>query len=82
MKKIILSVAAFLFASGMAFAGSNHFDLDIVPAAGSYPTTHSMVSGGAKTVDPSVTKSVIRNTTAGQSTRDMQGEYGQGIWGR
>ena len=78
MKKVILAAAAFLFASGMAFAGSDHFGSDFVPAAGSYPTTHSMMS--SKAVDPSVTKS-ITGSAAGQSILDMPAEYGQGIWG-
>lgn len=78
MKKIILTTAAFLFASGMAFAGSDHFGSDFVPAAGSYPTTHSMAS--SKAVDPTVTQS-IKASKAGQSNLDMPTEYGQGIWG-
>ena len=59
MKKIVLSLATLLFASGMAFAGSDHFGSDFIPAAGSYPTagSHSMVYG-ANAVDLSGTKSV------------------------
>jgi len=81
MKKIILATAAFLFASGMAFAGSDHFGSDFVPAASSYPTTHSMMSGGA--VDHSVTKSIITDSAAeANATSGMPGPgYGQGIWG-
>ncbi|PWJ94786.1 hypothetical protein C8D77_1011472 [Mesorhizobium loti] len=81
MKKIIFSIAAFLFASGMAFAGSDHFDSDFVPAAGSYPTagSHSMISGGAV----SVTKSITDSTVEGTATSGMPAPgYGQGIWGR
>ncbi|UVK51718.1 DUF680 domain-containing protein [Mesorhizobium sp. AR02] len=86
MKKIILSIAALLFASGMAFAGSDHFGSDFVPAASSYPTTHSMGSGGAKAVDQSVTKSVTKSITdsaaEGSATSGMPAPgYGQGIWG-
>jgi hypothetical protein len=79
MKKIILATAAFLFASGMAFAGSDHFGSDFVPAASAYPNTgsHSMASDGA--VDMSVTDS----TTDGDATSGMPAPgYGQGIWGR
>lgn len=81
MKKIILATAAFLFASGMAFAGSDHFGSDFVPAASSYPTTHSMVSGGA--VDQSVTKSITDSAAEANATSGMPAPgYGQGIWGR
>lgn len=85
MKKIVLTIAASLFASGMAFAGSEHFGSDFIPAAGSYPTTayHSMVSGGAKAVDQSVTKSITDSAAAGNANSDMPAPgYGQGIWGR
>ena len=80
MKKIILATAAFLFASGMAFAGSDHFGSDI-PAAGSYPTTHSMASDGA--VDLGVTSSITDSVAEGTATSGMPAPgYGQGIWGR
>ncbi|KQU83315.1 hypothetical protein ASD99_16675 [Mesorhizobium sp. Root695] len=81
MKKIILSIAAFLFASGMAFAGSDHFGSDFIPAASSYPTagSHSMVSGGAVGVTTSITDSAVEaNATSGMPAPG----YGQGIWGR
>ena len=80
MKKIILATAAFLFASGMAFAGSDHFGSDFVPAASSYPTTHSMMSGGA--VDHSVTQSITDGAAEADATSGMPAPgYGQGIWG-
>ncbi|MBZ9962705.1 DUF680 domain-containing protein [Mesorhizobium sp. BR1-1-2] len=83
MKKIVLTVASLLFASGMAFAGSDHFGSDFIPAANSYPTTHAMMSGGAKTAVPSVTNSITDSAMAGNSTSDMPAPgYGQGIWGR
>lgn len=80
MKKIILATAAVLFASGMAFAGSDRFGADYIPAAGSYPNAghHSMVSGGANAVDPTATKSI---GTADSSDIPAAG-YGRGIWGR
>lgn len=79
MKKIILATA-FLFVSGMAFAGSDHFGSDFVPAASSYPTTHSMMSGGA--VDHSATKSITDGAAEGSATSGMPAPgYGQGIWG-
>ena len=81
MKKIILATAAFLFASGMAFAGSDHFGSDFVPAASSYPTTHSMMSNGA--VDHSATKSITDSAAESNATSGMPAPgYGQGIWGR
>ena len=83
MKKIILATAAFLFASGTAFAGSDHFGSDFVPAASGYPTagSHLMVSGGA--VDLSVTKSITDGAAHGNATSGMPAPgYGQGIWGR
>jgi len=80
MKKIVLTIASLLFASGMAFAGSDHFGSDFVPAAGGYPATHAMMSG-AKAVDPRVTQSITDSTVAGQSHLDMPADSGQGIWG-
>lgn len=81
MKKVILAAAAFLFASGMAFAGSDHFGSEFAPTAGNYPTTHSMTS--SKAIDPSVTRSVAGSKAAGNATSGMPAPgYGQGIWGR
>ena len=81
MKKIILATAAFLFASGMAFAGSDHFGSDFVPAASSYPTTtHAMMSGGA--VDQGITKSITDSAAGSNATSGMPASgHGQGIWG-
>ncbi|MCZ8547821.1 hypothetical protein OOJ09_26860 [Mesorhizobium qingshengii] len=84
MKKIVLSLATLLFASGMAFAGSDRFGSDYIPAAGDYPTagTHSMVYG-ASAVDLSGTKSVTDSAAGGDSHSGMPAPgYGQGIWGR
>jgi len=76
MKKIILATAAVLFASGMAFAGSDHYGADFVPGSSSYPAGgHHAMSNGAKTVDPTVTNSI---GTGGNSVQ----ESGRGIWGR
>ncbi|OBQ71030.1 hypothetical protein [Mesorhizobium erdmanii] len=81
MKKIILTTAAFLFAAGMAFAGSDHFGADFVPDAGSFPTTtHAMMSGGA--LDQGVTKSITDSAAGSNATSGMPASgYGQGIWG-
>jgi len=80
MKKIVLTTASLLFASGVAFAGSDHFGSDFVPAAGGYPATHAMMSG-AKAVDPRVTHSITDNAASGQPRLDMPADSGQGIWG-
>lgn len=85
MKKIVLSLATLLLASGMAFAGSDHFGSDFIPAAGSYPTagSHSMMYGGANAVDLSGTKSVTDSMAWGNANSGMPAPgYGQGIWGR
>ena len=83
MKKIVLTIASLLFASSMAFAGSDHFGSDPIAAAGNHPNTHSMVSG-AKAVDMKTTKSIATDSkAAGNSTYDIPVRgYGQGIWGR
>ena len=79
MKKIVLTIASLLFASSMAFAGSDHFG-STIPAVGDYPSTHSMVSG-ANGVDMSSTKSIAADGAAvGNSTYEIP-ESGQGIWG-
>ena len=88
MKKIVLAIATFLFASGTAFAGSDNYGSDYIPGSGSYPgsANHSMASGGAKAVDLSGTKSIgtagSTAAPAGSSNSDMSAGYGQGIWGR
>jgi hypothetical protein len=84
MKKIVLAMVSLLFASGMAFAGSDHFGSDFIPAASSYPTagSHAMVSGGANAVDLSGTKSSTDSAAEGNATSGMPAPgYGQGIWG-
>jgi Protein of unknown function (DUF680) len=81
MKKIILAIATVLFASGMAYAGSDNYGTDYIPAAGSYPNAarHSMASGAA--VDMSSTKSIGAPDSASAGNSDMSAGYGQGIWG-
>lgn len=81
MKKIVLSIASLLLASGMAVAGSDHFGSDFIPAAGSYPTTvsHPMASGA---VDLGATKSITDAAAAATSGAGMTAPAsGQGIWG-
>jgi hypothetical protein len=75
MKTMTLATAAFLFASGMAFAGSDHFGSENTLAAGSYQTTHAM--SGEKSIDMGATRSI--GAVEGQST--LPAESGQGVWG-
>ncbi|RJT39009.1 hypothetical protein D3227_15050 [Mesorhizobium waimense] len=89
MMKIVLTTATFLFASGMAFAGSDNYGTDYIPGAGSYPNAghHSMKSEGAYSVDLSSTASIGTADSAvaqkGNSSFDIPAPgYGQGIWGR
>ena len=84
MRKIVLAIATFLVASGTAFAGSDNFGSDYIPAPSGYPTSahHSMASNGTTAVDPSGTKSTgTANSATGSNTARPAG-YGQGIWGR
>ncbi|MBZ9811214.1 MULTISPECIES: hypothetical protein [unclassified Mesorhizobium] len=88
MRKIVLTTAAFLCASGMAFAGSDHYGSDFNHGSG-YPNTgyHSMVSDHGYAVDLIGTASVntadSAQTLKGNSIFDIPGPgYGQGIWGR
>lgn len=88
MLKIVLATATFLFASGTAFAGSDHYGSDY--SHGSfYPKTghHTMVSDNGYAVDPSGTASVntadSAPTSAGNSIFDTSAPgYGRGNWGR
>ncbi|CAH2403551.1 hypothetical protein [Mesorhizobium escarrei] len=87
MLKIILTTATLLLASGMAFAGSDHYGSDY--SHGSfYPKTghQSMVSDNGYALDLSGTASVgaadSAPTSAGNSTFDIPAPgYGQGMWG-
>lgn len=80
MKKIILATATVLFASGMAFAGSDHFGSDRgfgTANAGHHP----MVSDNS--VDMTVTKSIgTADSAAGENSDFDIPVSGQGIWGR
>lgn len=81
MKKIVLTIASLFLVSGTAFAGSDHYGSEPMPATGSYLNTHSMVSGGA--VDMNSTKSIGKadSAAAANSTYDIPVWGGQGIWG-
>ena len=83
MKKFVLATAMVLFASGMAFAGSDYYGSDHNHGFDQSNTGHrSMVSHA---VDPVVTKSISTalgapamggNPYSGIPTAD-----GQGVWG-
>lgn len=81
MKKIVLAIATVLFASGMAFAGSDHFGSDDgfgTANAGH----HAMVFDNS--VDMTATKSIgtADSAPAQGENADIPAGYGQGIWGR
>lgn len=89
MKKIILATVALLSASGMAFAGSDHYGSHYIPAPDSYPASghYSMESDNAYSIDLNRTKSVgtvdDEKAMGGHSVFDKPAPgYGQGIWGR
>ncbi|RWM74288.1 hypothetical protein, partial [Mesorhizobium sp.] len=76
MLKIVLATATFLFASGMAFAGSDHYGSDYSHGSGHPNTGHqSMVSDNGYAVDLSGTASVNTAdnapTPAGNSIFDI-----------
>ena len=89
MQKMFLTTAAFLFVSGMAFAGSDHYGSDYNYGSGH---DHSVVKPNATSdypypVDPSSTASMTTvnssATAAGNSSFDKPAPgYGRGIWGR
>ena len=89
MKKILLTTAAFLFVSGMAFAGSDHYGSDYNYGSGhDYSIVKpSAASDNSSSVDLSGTASMdtVNNapTVEGNSSFDIPAPgYGQGIWGR
>jgi hypothetical protein len=89
MQKIVLSTAAFLFLSGMAFAGSDHYGSDYNYGSGhDYSTVKpSIAPGDSYSVAPSGTKSLSTVNSAptvkGNSSFEKPAPgYGQGIWGR
>ena len=88
MQKIILSTAAFLFVSGTAFAGSDHYGSDYnygsghdYAMVGSSPASdHSSSVGLSGTASISTVNSAA--TVGGKSDFDIPAPgYGQGIWG-
>ncbi|UVK38862.1 DUF680 domain-containing protein [Mesorhizobium sp. AR10] len=89
MKKIVLTTAAFLFVSGLAVAGSDHYGSDYNYGSGhDYPMVKpSAASDHSYSVDLSGTASISTvnsaPTVGGNSSFDIPAPgYGQGIWGR
>ncbi|RUX35830.1 MAG: DUF680 domain-containing protein [Mesorhizobium sp.] len=75
MTKIALTTAAFLVATGSAFAGSDHY--------GSNNVNQPAVTQPAANVDITTTASIRKPVEHGKTTSEVaQPESGQGIWGR
>lgn len=86
MKKIVLAVATVLFASGMAFAGSDHYGSgDNHGFDQSNTGRYSMLSDNAHAVDPTSTKSISPADSApamgGNPYSGIPTDLGQGAWG-
>ncbi|MBZ9761416.1 DUF680 domain-containing protein [Mesorhizobium sp. CA8] len=76
MKKIAFAAAAFLVATGSAFAGSDHYGSDNV--------NQPAVTAPAGKVDNTVTGSIRKFEQRDLHIKPAQNqpESGQGIWGR
>ncbi|CDX41108.1 conserved exported hypothetical protein [Mesorhizobium sp. SOD10] len=76
MNKIAFAAAAFLIATGSAFAGSDHYGSDNV--------NQPAVTAPAGNVDNTVTGSIRRFEQRDLHIKPAQNqpESGQGIWGR
>ncbi|MET2825688.1 hypothetical protein [Mesorhizobium shangrilense] len=86
MKKIVLAVATVLFASGMAFAGSDYYGSDHNHGFDQSNTGHhAMVSDSAHGVDPIGTESISTADSApalgGNPYSGIPTISGQGVWG-
>ncbi|MDX8517306.1 DUF680 domain-containing protein [Mesorhizobium dulcispinae] len=81
MNKIALTAAAFLVATGSAFAASDHYGSDNVnqPAV-----TQSVVPQSGDNIDRSITGSIrkFEQRNLKITPDSVQPESGQGIWGR
>jgi len=74
MKKLVLTAAAILVATGAAFAGSDHYNSD----AASQP----VASHSALKIDTAHTGSIRKaKKVQGDADSSVPAEYGQGIWG-
>ena len=70
MKKIVLAAATLLLASGVAFAGSDHYG-----SGDNHASTYSTAGQSSMT-------SVDMTKTSSIGTTKSEPGYGQGIWGR
>ncbi|MBZ9887489.1 DUF680 domain-containing protein [Mesorhizobium sp. BR1-1-3] len=74
MKKIVLTAAAILVASGTAFAGSDHY--------GSNTSRQPVASHSASKIDTSHTSSIREvKKIHGGADASVPAQYGQGTWG-
>jgi len=74
MKKIVLTAAAILVATGTAFAGSDHY--------GSNTSSQPVASHSASKIDTTHTGSIRKAKKAQDDANGgVPAQYGQGIWG-
>ncbi|MER9237144.1 DUF680 domain-containing protein [Mesorhizobium sp. M0622] len=74
MKKIVLTAAAILVATGTAFAGSDHYD--------SNTSSQLVASHSVSKIDTSHTGSIRKSEKVqGDANASVPAQYGQGIWG-
>jgi len=74
MKKIVLTAAAILVATGTAFAGSDHY--------GSNTSDQPIAGHSVSKIDTSHTGSIRKaKKVQGDADASVPAQYGQGIWG-
>ncbi|PZV40463.1 DUF680 domain-containing protein [Mesorhizobium kowhaii] len=74
MKKIVLTAAAILVATGTAFAGSDHYD--------SNTSSQAVANHSVSKIDTSHTGSIRKFEKAqGDADASVPAQYGQGVWG-
>jgi hypothetical protein len=74
MKKIVLTAAVILVATGTAFAGSDHY--------GSNTSSQPVASHSVSKIDTSHTGSIRKFEKAqGDADASVPAQYSQGIWG-
>ena len=85
MKTIVLAVATLLFASSMAFAGSDHYGSGDTHGFDQSNTGRYSMSDNARAVDPTSTKSISPADSApamgGNPYSGIPTDLGQGLWG-
>jgi hypothetical protein len=74
MKKIVLTAAVILVATGTAFAGSDHY--------GSNTSSQPVASHSVSKIDTSHTSSIRKSEKVqADANASVPAQYGQGIWG-